>query len=386
MSDTDESHSVNEKYAKYTGKHTYYSYLLLLAITCSVIIIGILFDSYEDIIIAVPVAFVLADAIYTDKMVSHIPPMMIYILVGLMIVMLISEMFDEHPIMAYVINVLLGSVLGLAGIITTYVLKRTTPGVHDEQPILIAFVSMSIAITMFMIITTLLYLAGIVTSHAFMESDALMNNFISMAVGAGIVSLIFYLNKHNSLFKNTVDTFLASHAGTMNLDEYETMMIQNAINSGENERVEYKSTLRTNLSTGEKDPRMEKAVLKTLVAFMNTDGGTLLIGVSDDGAVCGIDESSFDNKDKLNLHMTNLIASQIGNEFLDYISFRLIQFDDKSVMRVVCRSSDSPVFLRENKQETFFVRSGPSSIELHGTDLLNYATTHFKLKNKKNKR
>lgn len=117
---------------------------------------------------------------------------------------------------------------------------------------------------------------------------------------------------------------------------------------------------------------MEKAVLKTLVAFMNTDGGTLLIGVSDDGSVCGVDLESFENRDKLNLHLTNLISSQIGNGFLPYISFDMVDFDDRSVVRVRCLVSPKPVFLKDGKTEMYFVRSGPSSVELTGMSLINY--------------
>ena len=54
--------------------------------------------------------------------------------------------------------------------------------------------------------------------------------------------------------------------------------------NGESEAVELKSTMRTNLHTGTKDPRMELAVLKTLAGFLNTNGGTLIVGVSDDGS------------------------------------------------------------------------------------------------------
>ena len=41
---------------------------------------------------------------------------------------------------------------------------------------------------------------------------------------------------------------------------------------------------------------MEKAVLKTIVAFLNTDGGNLLIGVDDDGDIIGADIQSFERR------------------------------------------------------------------------------------------
>ena len=54
---------------------------------------------------------------------------------------------------------------------------------------------------------------------------------------------------------------------------------------GETEGVEFKSTLRTNLHTGQPDEKMQMAALKTIAAFLNAGGGTLLIGVADDGSV-----------------------------------------------------------------------------------------------------
>ena len=44
-------------------------------------------------------------------------------------------------------------------------------------------------------------------------------------------------------------------------------------------QTEFKATLRTNLHTGQSDPKMEHAVLKTLVAFLNSSGGTLFLAV-----------------------------------------------------------------------------------------------------------
>ena len=55
-------------------------------------------------------------------------------------------------------------------------------------------------------------------------------------------------------------------------DEFD---LSKVVMNGESEAVEFKSTLRTNLHTGNKDPRMELAVLKTLAGFLNTNGGTL---------------------------------------------------------------------------------------------------------------
>ena len=55
------------------------------------------------------------------------------------------------------------------------------------------------------------------------------------------------------------------------------------IDVGESGEVEFKSTLRWHLHAERMDKEIEHASLKTIAAFLNTAGGTLLIGVNDDG-------------------------------------------------------------------------------------------------------
>lgn len=58
---------------------------------------------------------------------------------------------------------------------------------------------------------------------------------------------------------------------------------------GESDRVEFKETARWNVRDDKKDARMEQVVAKTVAAFLNSSGGTLLIGVDDAGRVHGLD-------------------------------------------------------------------------------------------------
>ena len=55
----------------------------------------------------------------------------------------------------------------------------------------------------------------------------------------------------------------------------------------------------------------------------------------------------------------------------------MVDFDGKVVIRVRCDPSPRPVFLREGKQETFYVRSGASSVELTGSNLVSYTASRF---------
>jgi len=97
------------------------------------------------------------------------------------------------------------------------------------------------------------------------------------------------------------------------------------IRYGESPNLEFKSTLRTNLKTGKAGKEIELAWLKSVVGFLNTDGGVLLIGVNDGGEVVGIAADQFENDDKCLLHFKNLINQHIGAEFSKYLHAEIVQ-------------------------------------------------------------
>lgn len=90
------------------------------------------------------------------------------------------------------------------------------------------------------------------------------------------------------------------------------LSIRDIIVKGESHEVEFKSTLRINQHTGNSDPRMELAVLRTLAGFLNTNGGILMIGVTDDGTTLGINADGFENEDKMSLHLVSLVRDRMG--------------------------------------------------------------------------
>jgi len=148
--------------------------------------------------------------------------------------------------------------------------------------------------------------------------------------------------------------------------------IQQVIASGEGPTVEFKATLRMNLHAKRPGKEIELAWLKSVAAFLNTEGGTLLLGVTDHGQITGLEQDVFENEDKCKLHFKNLIAEHIGAEFSKYIDFQIYQLDDHTVGVVNCGRSPEPVFLKANKSEVFYIRNGPSSDELPGSKVLNY--------------
>jgi predicted HTH transcriptional regulator len=161
-------------------------------------------------------------------------------------------------------------------------------------------------------------------------------------------------------------------AGTVNFDLSQIVM------NGESEAVEFKSTLRTNLHTSTKDSRMELAVLKTLAGFLNTNGGTLIMGISDDGSPVGIEIDGFANEDKMGLHMVNIVKSRMGIQAITSLNVHFDDHDDCRVMVVKCRKAPSPVFVKEGDVEKFYIRTGPSTSELSASQTQEYIKQRFK--------
>ena len=145
------------------------------------------------------------------------------------------------------------------------------------------------------------------------------------------------------------------------------------IGRGEDAHLEFKSTMRHNLRTGKAGKEIELAWLKGVTAFLNTDGGIVLLGVADDGTLLGLEADGFENDDKCRLHFKNLLNQHLGPEYARLVRFELYQLEGKSMGAVECERSSTPVFLRaKNNEEAFLIRTGPSNIELSLSRALKY--------------
>ncbi len=153
--------------------------------------------------------------------------------------------------------------------------------------------------------------------------------------------------------------------------------LDRVIGLGESDGVEFKSALRTNLHTGKKDRRIELSILKTLAAFLNTNGGKLVVGVADDGTPVGIKEDGFANEDKMILHLVNLVNDRIGPESMLEIRCHFEDYQDVRVLVVQCPKSSRPVYVKDGSEVRFYVRTGPSSRELNAREIVSYVTGRF---------
>ena len=152
----------------------------------------------------------------------------------------------------------------------------------------------------------------------------------------------------------------------------ETM--ENPWKDGESSEVEFKSTLRVSLHSGKTDDRVELACLKTVAAFLNTHGGSLVIGMDDMGTPLGLDSDNFENEDKMSLHLVSLVNARMGPLAMTRTDIRFEDCEDKRIMVVKCRKASKPIFYKEkdSDRESFFVRTGPSTTRLSASQTQDY--------------
>jgi type I restriction enzyme R subunit len=155
------------------------------------------------------------------------------------------------------------------------------------------------------------------------------------------------------------------------------------IKQGESKTLEFKATLRWNLKEDRQDDKnVTHAVLKTIAAFLNTEGGDLLIGVGDDGSVVGTEHDRLDDDDKFMRHLAQVVRNGLGDRASTCIDPKMQIVQRKTVCVVTCQRSPEPVLLKWKAIEAapdgdFYVRSGPGSVRLGPDSTREYIRTRF---------
>ena len=151
----------------------------------------------------------------------------------------------------------------------------------------------------------------------------------------------------------------------------------------ESKTLEFKSSLRWNLKEDRKDDRhVTHAALKTIAAFLNTEGGDLLLGVDDDRKVLGIEHDRLDSDDKFMRHLAQAVRNGLGDRAGTCIDPKTQIVEGRTVCLVSCQRSPEPVYLRwkgieKAEDGDLYVRTGPGTVRLAAVDAQKYVATRF---------
>ena len=155
--------------------------------------------------------------------------------------------------------------------------------------------------------------------------------------------------------------------------------ITDLIRLGESYVLEFKSTLQWDVVKGEQNKGLRQSSLKTIAAFLNSDGGTLVIGVEDDGNVCGLDRdlALVNSRDRLERVLTSLITDAMGTATAPHYRTRFEDIEDKLVCIVDVERSSDPVFLKTDGGKLFYIRVGNTSRALDHEETLKYVEANW---------
>ncbi|MCE0493123.1 N-6 DNA methylase [Vibrio salinus] len=163
--------------------------------------------------------------------------------------------------------------------------------------------------------------------------------------------------------------------------------LEHLISLGETRQMEFKQSFFANVDKirnekvkVEKDRDTQGDIIKDIVSFLNTAGGILLIGVNDKGKVTGVDIEAkrfgFKKMDNYFQELGAQLASRVRADYAEYCLLTEVPFEGKTIVRIDCQPSPTPVFLDNTK---FHVRTDTSSPELTGIEMLRYIQNHFKV-------
>jgi len=119
-----------------------------------------------------------------------------------------------------------------------------------------------------------------------------------------------------------------------------------------------------------------RKVLETIAAFHNTSGGTLVIGVSDDRKVVGIEDEYppvSSPRDGWRLAFDDTVSRHLGGDAMSSIDLRLEPWDGHTIALVRCRPRREPTWLDGD----LYVRRTASTEKLCARDALAWCRDHW---------
>jgi len=100
-------------------------------------------------------------------------------------------------------------------------------------------------------------------------------------------------------------------------------------------------------------------ICKEVIAFANSKGGRIYIGVEDDGSIAGVEEA-----DLVILQLNNMIRDSIKPDITMFVHYETVGIEDKSIIEItIQKGTDRPYYLGSKglKPSGVYVRNGNSA-------------------------
>jgi uncharacterized membrane protein len=153
------------------------------------------------------------------------------------------------------------------------------------------------------------------------------------------------------------------------------------IAQGESASLEFKSSFRWDLRENKPNRALEAVVLKTLAGYMNSNGGTLLIGVADDGTIVGLKHDyqtlKKPDRDGFEQVLMTAVATKLGADACRSLQIVFHTVQAEEVCRAIVAPAHRPVYIRDGDNTRFYLRTGVSTRELNVQEAIDYTSAHW---------
>jgi len=173
---------------------------------------------------------------------------------------------------------------------------------------------------------------------------------------------------------------LRQHQTILQLEHELSENIPALISTGESERLEFKSSVRWDFRLERVNKVLESVIAKSIAGFMNHKGGSLLVGVSDNGGTVGLQDDyktlKHKNRDGFELFINDLVEARLGGEFCARVHCSFHQVDHKDICRILVEPSSVPAYIRDGKVARYFLRTGNGTRELDARETHAHIVQH----------
>lgn len=188
-----------------------------------------------------------------------------------------------------------------------------------------------------------------------------------------------FLEERRRLIARAINEFMDNLARSD--EQIGARSITDIISEGEGPTVEFKSSLRWDYRSSQLNKALELVAVKTIVGFMNTVGGMLLVGVTDSGQILGVENDyrtlQKGDRDGYALHLNHLISGWVGKERCLSVDVSFHEVDGKDVCMVRVESSPKPAYLQEGNEPRFYIRTGNQTQPLDTRESHEYILEHW---------
>ncbi|MDF1583278.1 MAG: ATP-binding protein [Methyloprofundus sp.] len=159
--------------------------------------------------------------------------------------------------------------------------------------------------------------------------------------------------------------------------------LQTLILQGENALLEFKSSFRWDLEQDRVNRALENVILKTLAGYLNSShGGTLLIGVADNGEIIGLEKDyqslKRPDQDGYEQAIITAISTHLGADLCQFVKVLFHVVEDKHVCRLIVLASPRPVFFTQNNTPKFYLRTGGGTRDLNIQEAVEFIAHRWK--------